>query len=305
MDKLKSAITTTGKQIRRSGWLAWASISVMTLACLVSTIFGFLGLGSFLFLQNIESKPQIYVFFEVGTPESEITELKAAWLQINGVSFIDYTSEDAAKEEFLQSQINVNDLAADAVRERTLPASLAIRLYSLNFADEINQTLSDVETTNTNIKDIRYSREIVENIREVFGWLRIGGGIIMALLLIVIVLFTLLTVEFRMHSRSKEIEIMQLVGGSLGYIRLPFILEGAFYGLVGAVVSNLILIGLIVLVQYQLNTGQLDYIRELLGALAWPSLDLVNGLIIFVVITFIASLLGAINSFVAIRRYIR
>lgn len=305
MNRLNSSLKTTAKQVKRSGWLAYASLSVMTLACLVTSIFGFLAYTAALFLQSVEQEPQIYAVFEIGTPENDIRRVQAEWETYDGVAYINYTSEEQAKQEFYNAQKNINELAANAVQERRLPATLAIRVNSLDYADKISEKITRTKAENASIKSILFSRDIVNNIREVFFWLRLGGGIIMFMLLLVIVLFTLLTVEFRMHSRSEEIEIMQLVGGSLGYIRLPFILEGMFYGAVGAVISNTILGVLIVIIQTQLSSGQLNYLKDLLGRFAWPDLNLGSYLLLFIVITLLASILGGINSFIAIRRYIK
>lgn len=305
MEKLSTAFSTSLKQIKRSGWLAWASIAVMTLAILVTSIFGFLAYVATLFLQNLEQKPQIYVVFEVGTPEEKIFELRNQFEQIQGIAYTEYTSEEQARDEFSRSQRQVNELAARAVEERRLPATLAVRLDTLTFAETVNEDLLAAKEKNAEINDILYSRDVVDNIREVFGWLRIGGGVIMAMLLIVIVLFTLLTVEFRMHSRSEEIEIMQLVGGSLGYIRMPFIFEGAIYGSLGALISNGIIAVLLVFIYNQWTSGKLNYIRGLLSSLEWPSLSVGTFAISFFIVLLIGTLVGGINSYIAIRRYIK
>ncbi len=300
-----TAISTTLKQIKRSGWLGWASVAIMTLAFLVTTIFGGIFYVSSLFLQSLEQKPQIYAFFEVGTPEDDIKRFSKAWEEIPGVAFIEYTSEEEAKAEFYDAQKDVNELAAQAVAGRSLPASLEVRLQSLDFANSVGERLINIKNENPEIKTVIFSREIIDNIRQVFSILRIGGGAIMALLLIVIILFTLLTVEFRMHSRAEEIEIMQLVGGSLAHIRLPFILEGAFYGLLGSTISNVILGAIGFFVYTQLQSNQLDYIKGLLGGLTWPQIGPIELIVLFVAIIIIGGILGGLNSFIAIRRYIK
>ncbi len=305
MDRLKSVFRNTFKHITRSGWLGLASVSVMTLAFLLSTIFAFLAYTSNLFLQSVEQEPQIYIFFEIGTEEDTIAEIQSNLESNDEIAYVDYTSEDQAKQEFYEAQKDVNELAAEAVSERNLPASLAIRLNTLENAEEVDELVNNLQEHNPEIKTVLYSKEIVENIREVFFWLRIGGGIILALSFIVIILFTLLTVEFRTHSRSQEIEIMQLVGGSLGYIRLPFILEGAFYGIIGAFISNLIITGLIALIYQQISNDELNYLRTMLGSLSWPELNIGHFLLAFFLIIFLSGLLGAVNSFIAIRRYIK
>ena len=265
---LRRAFKNTGKQIKRSGWLAWTSILVMTLAFLVISIFGFLAYTSNLFLKYIENKPHIYVFFNTGVEEQEITDIKERWEKLPNIDYIEYTSEDQAVKEFYDSQKNVNPLAAEAIKDRTFPASLAIRLNSVNDAQEIISLVNSEKDTNPDVFRVRYSEDTLNNIRDVFMWLRIGGGIIMGLLLLVVFLFTLFTVEFRTFNRSEEIGIMQLVGGSLFFIRLPFILEGTFYGIMGALISNLLLVGFGGVVYYTAATSPtMVFLNNIFGQL--------------------------------------
>lgn len=305
MTNITRALSTTFKQIRRSGWLALASISVMTLAFLITSVFSILAYTSNLFLKSVEQEPQIYAFFEIGTEQDRILDIKEQWESIEGVAYVDYTSEDQAKEEFYAAQRDLNELAAEAVKDRSLPASLAIRLYSLNDADRVNKIILNTQKERTEIKTILYSSEIVNNIREVFLWLRIGGGTIMFILIIVLILFTLLTIEFRMHSRAEEIGIMQLVGGSLFYIRLPFIFEGAIYGMIGAAISSLIMGTMYAVLRYQLKHNDLVYIKELVSRLEWPSLSPLTVTALIVIPLVVGAILGSLNSYVAIRRYIK
>jgi len=115
----------------------------------------------------------------------------------------------------------------------------------------------------------------------------------------------LLTVEFRTFIRSEEIGIMQLVGGSLWFIRLPFILEGMIYGLVGAMLStvSLSLIGYYVLV-VERESNAVSFVYNLLGGLSWPDLSWMHFIAGFLAVALLGALIGTFNSFVAIRRYI-
>jgi cell division transport system permease protein len=300
------AFKTSVKQMKRSGWLAWASISVMTLAFLVTQIFLFLAYSTDLFLRYIENKPHIYVFFIPGTEESEITSLKAKWEKESNIDFIEYTSEDQALQEFKEHNEQTNPLAAEAIRENVLPASLAIRLKSIQSAQGAIDMAKEEQTNNPNISQIGYSQEIISNIRDAFFWIRLAGSIIMGLLLIVIYFFTLLTVEFRMFNRSEEIRIMQLVGGSLWYIRLPFIIEGALYGALGAVISctTITVLGFFMFV-IQAGSPTIKFLTSFFGDLNWVSINPVTIAAFFIFSIFGGILLGAFNSFFAIRNYIK
>lgn len=63
-------------------------------------------------------------------------------------------------------------------------------------------------------------------------------GIILVGFLTIVSLFVILTViGMKIALRKEEIEILKLIGASNWYIRLPFLLEGAFYGAIGGLVS--------------------------------------------------------------------
>lgn len=300
------AFKTSLKQMKRSGWLAWASISVMTLAFLVSHIFLFLAYSTNLFLKFIENKPHIYVFFLPGTEEDEILDLKTKWEKESNIAFIEYTSEEEALQEFKEHNEESNPLAAEAIREHVLPASLAIRLESIEDAQGAIDMAKEEQTDNENITQIGYSQEIISNIRDAFFWIRLAGSIIMGLLLIVIFFFTLLTVEFRMFSRSEEIRIMQLVGGSLWYIRLPFIIEGAIYGALGALISSTI-ISILGVFMFVIQSGSptIKFLTSFFGDLNWIEINPASIAAFFIISIFSGILLGAFNSFFAIRNYIK
>ncbi|MBN1915616.1 hypothetical protein JW796_01300 [Candidatus Dojkabacteria bacterium] len=300
------ALKTSTKQIKRSGWLAWASISVMTLAFIVAQIFLFLGYTANLFLKFIENKPHIYIFFNPGTEKKEILDLKSRWEKEENIDFIEYTSEEQALQEFKEHNEKTNPLAAEAIRENVLPASLAIRLKRIEDAQGIIDKSKIEASKNDDISQIGYSQEIINNIKDAFFWIRLAGTIIMGLLFVVIFFFTLLTVEFRMFSRSEEIRIMQLVGGSLWYIRLPFILEGGIYGGIGAFVSTAIfaLLGIFMFVA-QAGSPTITFLTNFFGDLDWISINPISIFLFFIISTITGILLGAFNSFVAIRNYIK
>lgn len=303
---ISRAFQTTFKQIKRSGWLAWASIAVMTLSFLVTTVFLLLAFVLNLVLKSIENEPHIYVFYKPGTEEQVILDTYEKWSNLPNIESIIYTSEEDAMAEFREYNKNTNPIAAEAIREGVLPASLGIRLKSIEEADNIIKMVENEKETSEYVSTVGYSETVIENIRDIVNIVRIGGIIIISLLIIVILLFTLLTTEFKIFHRSEEIGIMQLVGGSLWYIRLPFILENAIYGIIGALLSNLILIGTYFgILQYYSETDLLKFIHRFFGSLPWPAITFEYLILLFFAILGIGSFIGTLNSFFAIRRYIK
>lgn len=300
------ALKTTFKQIKRSGWLSWASIAVMTMAFLVTTIFLVLAFVLNLMLKSIENDPHIYVFFKAGTKETEILELKSKWEATSNVESIIYTSEADALEEFKTINEKTNPITADSIRERVLPSSLGIRVESIDLIDQIISTVETEKESNQNILRVGYSETVIENIKEIVNIVRLVGTIIIGMLVVVILLFTFLTVEFRIFNRAEEIGIMQLVGGSLMYIRLPFILESTIYGLIGAILSNTIIIGsYFAILHYYSESDLIKFVYRFFGSLPWPNITNEMWLLLIIGITALGGFIGFLNSSIAIRRYIK
>ncbi|MBP9758435.1 permease-like cell division protein FtsX [Candidatus Dojkabacteria bacterium] len=306
MKLLTRALKTTFKQIKRSGWLSWASIAVMTMAFLVTTIFLVLAFVLNLVLKSIENDPHIYVFFNAGTQETEITTLKSNWEIADNVESISYTSEEEALKEFKEINQKTNPITADSIREKVLPSSLGIRVKSIEKIDDIIKTVEQEKETNPNILRVGYSETVIESIKEIVNIVRLVGTIIIGMLVIVILLFTFLTVEFRIFNRAEEIGIMQLVGGSLMYIRLPFILESTIYGIIGAALSNIIILtSYFGILRYYSETDLIKFIYRFFGSLPWPAITNEQWIILILAIVGLGGFLGFINSSIAIRRYIK
>lgn len=302
---IKRIFTSTSKQIRRSGWLSWASVLVMALAFFIASVFSFIAYTSNLFLQSIENEPQIYVFFKVGTDENEIMRLKQVWENVKEIEQIEYTSEAQALQEFKSAQDRTSPQVAESIKTNILPASLGIRLHRIQDAEKVIELTTLEQNDNENIFLIRFNKQTIDTIKSLFYWLRVGGGVMMGLLLVVIFTFTLLTVEFRTFSRAEEIGIMQLVGGSLWFIRSPFVVEGGFYGFIGSLISTVSLYTLTYLIFIQNRTsGAVTFLINFFGDLKWPQLNSLHYIGFFVSMLLLGTLIGAFNSYIAIKRYI-
>jgi cell division transport system permease protein len=106
--------------------------------------------------------------------------------------------------------------------------------------------------------------------------------------------------------KKEEIEILNLVGASPWYIRLPFIVEGGIYGLAGAFVSWIIISILLIALQPFIFgfLGMIPIIGLMFAAVAsWPFAGAVAGLLLLLGI--VGFLLGSIGSVVALGRYLK
>jgi cell division transport system permease protein len=158
---------------------------------------------------------------------------------VNGHAFV---SQAEALRRF-SSQFP--DLAASArsLPRNPLPASYDVRLRPERAHDAKIDALAERLRAMDGVGDVRYDQRWLDRLVRVVTAAR-TAGIILAVLLIVASCITVMSVvRLTLFARRQEIEIMQLVGAPLSYIRGPFVLEGTILGTFGAVIASFALWG--------------------------------------------------------------
>jgi cell division transport system permease protein len=148
-----------------------------------------------------------------------------------------YVSKADAATRFRQ---DFPDLArtADQLGTNPFPASLDVRLRpEAREAGEEVDTLATTLATAPGVADLRYDRRLLARLGTVIRAVRGVGLALVTLLAIAAALTVANVVRLAAHARRDEIEIMQLVGAPLAYVRGPFVAEGVLQGGGGAVLA--------------------------------------------------------------------
>lgn len=239
----KRILAATKKHIMRNRWLSVASVIVIALTFMIATTFTAIVIVSQRTIKTLEQKAQIIVFFVPDTAEEDILTVRDELETNPAISSIEYTTKEEAladyKESFSDDPALVESITSDA-----LPPSLDIRATTLDDIPDIIRTLNDLKESNSNIEEIMYFEDVIDSLRSISRVIRIGGSVLVGSLFATTVLLILITIGFNINAHKHEIEVMQLVGSTDRYIRTPFLLEGAFYGTVGAGISIFLLLGL-------------------------------------------------------------
>lgn len=148
-----------------------------------------------------------------------------------------YVSKAAAAARFQQDFPDLAQTAAQLDRN-PFPASIDVRLNpaaraSGSAADALAATLSHAQ----GVADVRYDRRLVARLNSVIAVVGGVGIVIVAMLAVAAALTVANVVRLAAHARREEIEIMQLVGAPLAYVRGPFVAEGVLQGGGGAIIA--------------------------------------------------------------------
>jgi cell division transport system permease protein len=98
------------------------------------------------------------------------------------------------------------------------------------------------------VQEVEYGREWLDKLEALGRGLRVFGAGALFTVLGAALLVVANTIRLAVYARRDEIEIMKLVGATDGYVRAPFLLEGALQGLIGAALA----LGAVMAVQHWL-----------------------------------------------------
>lgn len=280
------------RNIRRTPYQALTATMVMFLTFLILTLFLILAVGSQKVIKYYESKPQAVVFFKDSTSLQDVDAIKNALEKTGKVISLNYISKEQALQIYKERNKD-NPTLLELVTANILPASLEISTANPEDLGPI-ATVLKLEPV---VDEVVYPEDVVKSLSKATTIVRWVGGAAVGFLVFFATLVILMVIGFKIRLRRSEIGIMKLLGASSMFIRAPFLLEGIFYGVLGAIVawatSYIIIWYFTPLLQGSLGEIQLLPISPIfmLGLL---SIELM-----------IAILIGLLASYGAVRRHLR
>ncbi len=233
------------------------------------------------------------------------------------INLHDYVNEEEAK--LLQAQIE-SDYRVESVKYVSKEENLANMMEYFGdkelFAGYENDSYLNYISLEVNLVDFAdgegFRNEVqqlveVDNVKDIVSviskmevirfWISIGTVVAMVFMAILSVLLIFNTVKLTVFARKREIEIMKYIGASDWYICGPFVIEGVFTGLVGAIVAYFCLQGIYKLVH---DAAMKSNFLGNITLLTFKQMD-INFLLCFIVSGVAA---GVIASLWAIRKHV-
>lgn len=227
------------KSVVRNFSLSLASISCITITLIVVATSIVLSYNVENFSESIRKDVTIVVFLNKETTTDDLKVIKNKITNISNVEKISFKSkQETAKEtkEKISSVAPLVDLWTDETNPLLDSYMLKVKDVSI-----IKNTVAEIKKIDK-VNSVSYGEEIVDQLVTVFKAIeKICVGAVIALIIVTAFLITN-TIKLAIYSRKTEIEIMRLVGASNTSIKVPFIIEGLFIGLLGSVIPIIITI---------------------------------------------------------------
>ncbi len=289
---MKQLFSTTWTHIRRSPYQSLAALSIMILTFFIISVFTLLGAGSQAILNFFETRPQVTAFFEDQVTLGEIDLLKAKLAETSKVKEMKYISKEEALAIY-REQNKDDPLLLEMVTANILPASLEVSTTNISYLGEIAEVLRQ----EPGVEEVIFQQDVVEALNKWTTNIRLVGlGLAIAFSLTGL-LTILVIIGMKVALRKEEVEIMELIGASKGFISAPFLLEGIFYGIIGALIAW----GVAYLLLLYATPFLIDFLAgiPILPVPIFLMLAVLGGELL------LGAIIGTLGSFIAVRRYLK
>ncbi len=230
---LSRSLRDSLKSVFRNFSLSMASISCITITLLVVALSLILTSNVENIATLIEKDVTIVAFLDVNTTEEERDQVLKDIKSLDNIDSVTFESKvQIANEMMDSSDVFKNVMEGWTEEENPLQDTYLVKVKNI---EQINDTANKIQKLD-HVSLIKYGEGMVEQLIEVFRLVRnVCVGIVIALVIVTAFLIAN-TIKITIYSRRREIEIMRLVGASNTNIKIPFILEGLFLGILGSII---------------------------------------------------------------------
>lgn len=230
---LSRNIRDSFQSVFRNFSLSLASISCITITLLVVSISMILSVNVNNFASLVEKDVTIVTFLDSDISEEKIKVVEQEIKRLNNIESITFQSKDEITKEMKESSDTFKAIMDEwSEDENPLQDTYLVKVEDIN---KIASTAKKIKAID-GVDIIKYGEGMVEQLVAVFDVVRkICLGMVVALIVVTAFLISN-TIKITIFSRKREIEIMRLVGASNLNIKIPFIFEGLFLGVIGSII---------------------------------------------------------------------
>lgn len=311
---LKRIVRTGFINFWRNSFLSFSAVVVISLSL---SVFGALIFSSAFgraLITEVKNKVDINVYFNLDSQESDIFALRKTIEALPEVQKVEYVSREQALTDFKEKWKDNGFImqGLEEIGSNPFPAVLNIKAKEPSQYAGIASFLEGKNSSQngTDIVDkINYNQNklIIERLGRIIPAIEKSGAIVAILFVIVAIVMVFNTIRLIIFTAREEISVMRLVGASNFYIRGPFVVSGIMYGIFSAMFTLLVLGGF----AYYSDSMLIKFagsqnISDLASfSNVFLSYFVQNFGQIFGIIMGAGIILGAISSYMAVRRYLR
>ncbi len=279
------------KSLRRNSWMTFASVSAVTVTLLLVGVFIVIMMNLNQLADSLENDVEIKVVADPAADAVAMKELQEKVRSTEGVLEVVFSSKDTELNKLIDS---LGDELSLYKQSNPLGDALYVKAKEPQETAAIAKKISTYDYA----YEVRYGEGKVEKLFKVLNTSRNVGLVLILALLFTAMFLISNTIRITIVARRTEIEIMKLVGATNSFVRIPFLLEGIWLGVLGAI-SPMVIISisyykLFEELQPKLK-GELFHLLD-----TTPFIFQLNGLILFMGV-----FIGVWGSFMSVRKFLK
>ena len=234
-------ISDAFKSVIRNLSLSMASISCITITLLVVAISIILTYNVRNFASLVEKDVTVVTFLKSSVTADQVSSIEDKIKSVNNVEAdsIKYESKTEIANDMMNSSDTYKQIMSGwSAQDNPLQDTIQVKVTDVNKIGDTANKIKAIE----GVDIVKYGEGMIEQLVSLLDLIKNACyGIVIALIVVTFFLIAN-TIKITIYSRRREIEIMRLVGASNTNIKIPFIFEGFFLGVLGAIIPSLVTI---------------------------------------------------------------
>ena len=208
-----------------------ASISTILLMLLLMSVFFIFSANARFVMKKVGQQPPIEVYMKLGCTQEQM-DLLVKYMEENPdkIKSYDGLSPEANYNRFRKELGDSASILDDFDYNTYMPYTVLIQLTDPSYADDVVMHIQAIP----GIEKVMQESNVMKFLTRATKTVNIATVIAFTVLFIISLFIISNMVRISVYSRSTEIAIMKFVGATNGYIRLPYVVEGALVGMVSA-----------------------------------------------------------------------
>ncbi len=301
---LKRIIKSGGQNFSRNAFVSLAAVLIMTITLIVFSTILFASALLNQSLVEIQKKVDVNVYFSPVATEDVVKNIQIDLEKRDDVESVEYVSREQALENFKYRYRKDTDVleALFELEDNPLGAVLNVKAVNSSQYEGIATYLESTYPSGTEdaiINKINFNenKEIIDRLTRFIDAGQKLGGIITILFIAISIIITFNTIRLALYISRDEIKVMRMVGATSTYISGPFIVTGILYGIVSSLLT------LLALYPLTLWTGRVT--ADFFSGINIADYYVAHIGQFFLMIFFSAIFIGAVSSFIAVKKYLR
>ena len=289
----------------RNGFVSLAAVLIMTITLFVLASVVIFGAALQSTLEQLTENVDVTVYFLADAPEKDVMDIKTSLEALPEVALVTYTTSEEAFAAFRERHKNdrLTIQALDELEDNPLGASLGVRAKQTSQYESIatflesRQALGDSVGASIDKVNFSQNKAAIDRLTTIIQTSERVGYVVALILALSSLLIAFNTIRLAIYTARDEIGVMNLVGAGHWYVRGPFMVAGILYG----VVSGLLVLLFLYPITLWLGPGS----ERFLGTFNVFTYYTGSFFFLFLIIMGSGITLGALSSYLAVRRYLR